>query len=225
MTLIENTFSRILAIISEHVASSDFWQGTAAAVVLAALAASCRRLWAFGIAWFASSNQFSIQGYWTGQCVLPSYAAPQIEIWHYSLAGQSLRLTFYAYDKSHPRPTKWRGSGVFRGAHLACSYYLTGQSTKKTYEAGVMALRLRALKLQGVYAQFDPKVGDEPLYVSQSAGDDQYIQGQIELPVMARLRMRLGLSPFITYQEALSAHNVAMGVVAVKQELPYARSS
>ena len=158
-------------------------------------------------------REFDVAGYWIGECHLPSYGGtPQLEVWSYARSGEDLLLKFFAYDPDPKvkKPTKWLGRAIFRGQKLSGFYYLYDEYT---YESGVFAMDLTALSLRGVYAQFDPKVENEPLYVSTTIKDASgkevlrenardYAQHRIrELPFIARLRMTLGLSPFKTFAE------------------------
>jgi hypothetical protein len=184
----------MLQAIYKIVVQASFLKGLLVAVLLAVLAKIGEWLRDVILQTWRSRNSFDIAGVWMGECWLPSYQMRELEIWLYTRKGDDVKLKFFSYDPRSPKPRKWCGGGVYRGSKLSGYYYLL---ERNTYESGVMALEVKALELKGAYAQFDPKVGDEPLYVSKP----NYQQRRIQLSLYARLKMRLGIPPFRTYAE------------------------
>ena len=146
-------------------------------------------------AWRSRKN-FGISGFWIGTCWLPSNKETHcIEIWQYAVGGDSVTLKFFGYNSASPKINKCLGGGVFRGAMLSAYHY---DFEKSTCESGVIALELRGMRLVGVYVQFDVDVDNEQLFVSEP----DYVQRRVKLPFLSRMRMIVGLPPFLTYKEA-----------------------
>jgi hypothetical protein len=171
-----------------------FIKGVLVAVLVALLTKVGQWLWdLFRQAW-QSRNSFDIGGIWVGDCWLPSYGDKELEIWRYWRKGDAVKLKFFTYNAGNAKPRKWIGGGIYRGTKLSAYYYLLAADT---YESGVVVLELKALQLKGAYAQFDPKVKEEPLYVSKI----DYAQSRIKLALGPRIKMILGFPPFRTYAE------------------------
>lgn len=187
-------FNDIWKIVSDHVKEPTFWKGIGVALLLAALAKIGQWLWNVVVQAWRSRQAFDIAGSWIGDCLLPSYQERQLEIWRYTRRGDDVKLRFFAYDPRDSKPRLWIGGGVYRGSKLSAYYYHLAQGT---YESGVIALELKGLRLRGVYAQFDPKMKDEPLFVSQP----DYTQQRIDLAFFPRMRMFFGFPPLPTYEE------------------------
>jgi hypothetical protein len=180
--------------ISQIIAEPSFLKGVLVALLLAIVTKIGYWLIDVVLQAWRSRQAFDISGNWIGDCLLPSYQQRELEIWHYARKGDLMKLSFFAYGLNDPKPRRWIGGGVYRGSKLSAYYYrLAGE----TYESGVVALELRALQLEGVYAQFDPKVKGEPLYVSQQG----YAQTRIKLAFFPRMKMLFGFPPFRTYAE------------------------
>jgi hypothetical protein len=182
--------SRLDFLTSEH-----FWTGVAVAVAVAFLHQTRDAAWSvFRRAWM-THRQFDLSGYWAGTCMLPSYTTPTLELWRYSRSGDRVKLAFYAYSSAELGPEKWIGGGVFRGNKLSAYYYLNDADTP---ESGTITMELKGLRLKGVYAQFDPKVPDDPLIVSENP----YEQVRVRLTRRQRARMFFGFPPVAKYQQA-----------------------
>jgi len=189
----------------------SFWKGFVVPVLVALLAKI--GLWlrdAIVEAWH-TRHAFDISGTWIGDCWLPSYPEPQLEIWQYRRKGDQVKLKFFSYDPRNESPQKWLGGGVYRGSKFSAYYYMPAANT---YESGVVALELKALGLKGVYAQFDPKTPDEPLYASQP----DYQQRRIQLLFYPRLRMFLGAPPFGTHADVKKLFEAVYGSSTPKTE-------
>jgi len=177
----------------------DFWtdngRGVLVAVMVGILAKIAHSLWQiFQNAW-RSRRAFRIAGNWIGTCVLPSYGGSNVEIWRYTLAGDLVKLTFFAYSKTSRGAVKWVGRGVFRNNKLSAYYY---ELDRTSYDSGVIVMEMKGARLKGTYAQFDSHAADESFFVS----DRNYVHTRISLPVVSRARMFIGLAPVNTYAEA-----------------------
>jgi hypothetical protein len=176
--------------------------GTLIAAVLVVIAGKVlQKILAAGVHVWKSRKAYDLAGYWIGECNLPSYSKPALEIWRYTRSGfwrnapngDHVSLKFFAYTPDSRQISQWLGGGVWRGTKLSGYYY---RYDKFTFESGVIALELKALTLRGAYAQFDVNHPAEPLYVS----DANYVQCRIkQLPAMARLKMHFGYPPFASY--------------------------
>lgn len=191
-----NFIKVVLGNIRTTLLSGGFWQGVVVSVVVTFLTLFGKWLLRTANTFLQTQIAFSVAGYWIGECLLPSYEGkPNLEIWFYSQRAENVSFKFFAYAPNGARPTKWIGRGLYRGSKLSAYYY---KFRKRTFEAGVMALELKGLWLKGVYAQFDPNVPQEPLYVS----DVNYIQWPIHrLTLRSKLKMILGRPPFRSYDE------------------------
>jgi hypothetical protein len=78
---------------------------------------------------------------------------------------------------------------------------------RRSFESGVIALELKSRNLKGVYAQFDPKLQNDPLYVSEA----NYYQTPIQLSFYRRLRIIFNAPPFRTYNEVLKLYQSVAG--------------
>jgi hypothetical protein len=197
--MISALFRDALSGIHHALASPGFWTGVGAAVILGILNSIGPWLWERLKQAWVSRDDFDITGYWVGECSLPSYDAKQLEIWRYRRSGELVRIMFFAYDQSGSKPTKWRGGAVCRMNKLSGYYYLLDSHT---YESGVVALEYKASRFLGIYAQFDPKCEDEPLYVSPTA-PMAYVQVPVELPLVPRIRMAFGRPPLRAYGDVM----------------------
>ena len=65
-----------------------------------------------------------------------------------------------------------------------------------TPESGTITMELSGRRLMGVYAQFDPEVPDDPLFVCR----DRYEQVRVRLARRQRARMFFGFPP-VAYQQ------------------------
>jgi hypothetical protein len=187
-------YSAVLSTVLSHLRDPFFWKGIIVAVLVGLLAKTGQWLWGMIVETWRSRQAFDITGSWMGDCLLPSYTERQLEIWRYTRKGDDVKLKFFAYDPSGAPPSRWIGAGVYRGSKLSAYYYRLAQGT---YESGVVALELKALGLKGMYGQFDPKVKEEPLYVSNA----DYTQRRVELAFLPRMKMLFGLPPLPTYAE------------------------
>jgi hypothetical protein len=179
----------------DFLTSEHFWSGVAVAVVVAFLHQTRDMTWSlFRRAWMTRS-QFDLSGCWAGICMLPSYTSPSFELWHYSRSGDRVKLAIYSYSSAELRTEKWVGGGVFRGNKLSAYYYVNDADTP---ESGTITMELKGLRLKGVYAQFDPQVPDDPLFVSEKP----YEQVRVRLTRSQRIRMFFGYPPVAKYQEA-----------------------
>jgi len=183
---------------SNRAENEEFWHGIAAAIIIAVAIKLLERLFDLAQHIRHRHHQFSIEGHWIGKCWLPSYQTEEyLEIWRYTSRRDHVRIEFYAYHPTSSAIDKWIGGGVFRGSKLSAYYY---QIDRHTYESGVIAMGLSGLQLKGVYAQFDPKAGNEPFHASTT----EYSQHRIELPFGARVRMAFGRPPVQSYQTVKS---------------------
>jgi hypothetical protein len=188
----------------DFLTSEHFWTGVAVAAVVAFLHQTRDAAWSlFRRAWM-TRRQFDLSGYWAGVCMLPSYASPSFELWRYSRSGDRVKLAFYSYSSEELRPEKWVGGGVFRGNKLSAYYYVNDADTP---ESGTITMELKGLRLKGVYAQFDPRVPDDPLFVSKKG----YEQVRVRLMRRQRARMFFGLPPVARYQQAADLYAAASG--------------
>jgi hypothetical protein len=179
----------------DFLTSQHFWTGVAVAVGVAFLNQTRDAAWSlFQRAWM-TRRRFDLSGYWAGTCMLPSYTSPTFELWRYSRSGDRVKLAFYSYSSAELKPEKWLGGGVFRGNKLSAYYYVNDPDSP---ESGTVTLELKGLRLKGVYAQFDPKVPDDPLFVSK----DPYEQVRVTLTRRQRARMFFGFPPVAKYQQA-----------------------
>jgi hypothetical protein len=180
----------------DFLTSPHFWTGVAVAVGVAFLNQTRDAAWSlFQRAWM-TRRQFDLSGYWAGTCTLPSYTSPSLELWRYSRSGDRVKLAFYSYSSAQPSPEKWIGGGVFRGNKLSAYYYLNHADSP---ESGTVTLEMKGLRLKGVYAQFDPQMPNDPLYVSKKG---TYEQKRVTLTRRQRARIFFGFPPVAKYQQA-----------------------
>jgi hypothetical protein len=191
----------------DFLTSEHFWTGVAVAVVVAFLHQTRDAAWSlFRRAWMTRS-QFDLSGYWAGTCTLPHLTSPTLELWRYSRSGGRVKLAFYSYNSAELKPEKWVGGGVFRGNKLSAFYYVNDVDTP---ESGTITMELKGLRLKGVYAQFDPHVPDDPLFVSEAP----YEQVRVKLTWRQRVRMFFGFPPVAKYQQAAELYTAASGHAA-----------
>jgi hypothetical protein len=184
MHFISSAFQSLKSLVPQFLLSEKFWHGILVAVLAAVAYKMLHIAWDIVHRKWLSRNEFDIAGFWIGQCLLPSYPTPYLEIWRYGRRRDSITLIFYSYDPSSKNISKWVGSGTWRGKMLSAFYY---RLHKSSYESGVIAMQLQATKLVGVYAQFDPGHAAEPLYVSTS-GKQDYVQTPVKLALWSRLK-------------------------------------
>jgi hypothetical protein len=177
----------------DFLTSEHFWTGVAVAVVVALLTQTRDAAWSLVKRAWGTRGQFGLSGFWAGTCMLPHFASPSLELWRYSLTGDRVKLVFYSYSSAELKPVKWVGGGVFRGNKLSAYYYVKDADTP---ESGTITMELKGLRLMGVYAQFDPKVPDDPLFVCK----DPYEQVRVRLARRQRARMFFGFPPVATFQ-------------------------
>lgn len=187
-----------------EVVRGEFVQGVLAALVLAMLAFLARAVTRIFVQVVSRTREFDIRGTWIGECWLPSYKDHKgLEIWSYARSGDRIRFSFYSYDGPGRRPKKWLGSGIFRNNILSGFYY---QAHSQTYESGSITLQIRELRLMGAFSQFDANEVGEPLHISRD-----YKQARVALTQWQKLRMAVGLSPLLEYEEVRALLNRAFG--------------
>jgi hypothetical protein len=182
---------------------TEDWRGIVVAGVLAAVAALGRWILRGVQAWWKTRHDFGLSGYWIGECDLPSYPQPKLEIWRYVQRGDDVSFRFCDYDQKDPAIFDWIGRGVLRGDLCSLYYY---KHHSQDYDSGVLLLRLKGRRLEGIYAQYDPNApsASVPLFVSnirQGAATKLYTQFRAQLPFLAKARMALGWPPFKKHAE------------------------
>jgi hypothetical protein len=142
-------------------------------------------------------HDFTISGFWVGTCALPSSKNDRLlEVWRLSQKREQVYLSFFVYHPSGDGSIgKYSGTGVFRGEILSAVYY---SLLPENCESGVLALRFRAKRLSGVYAQFDLNSPEQPVFVS----DPTFALHRTRLSPYKAFRFALGKMPFASYEEA-----------------------
>lgn len=139
-------------------------------------------------------QQFSITGFWIGNCVLPSVPDRYlVEVWKIVQRGENVHLQMFSYYPDG-RIDRCLGSGIFRGSLLSALYYTCGA---ETCESGALALRLKGNALVGSYAQYDVDDATERFFSS----DSSYTLSRLPLSLGRKILMILGRPPFPGYPE------------------------
>jgi hypothetical protein len=169
--------------------------GVVATIIIYVVTKIFLYLWNIALQKWRNLYEFKIAGDWMSYCRLPS--GDLLEIWHYYLPKQQqFKLAFFSYAPDNSA-SKWSGAGTIRNNKLSAYYY---RLNSESYESGVVAMEVKAQKLRGTYAQFDPNFPDETFYVSHPIYD--YTQVRIKLSLKCRIKMFFGFPPFRTYAEA-----------------------
>ncbi len=161
-----------------------------------------------------SHQSYTVSGFWIGTCILPSYGGkPHIEIWRLTQSQENVALSFFCYPPDETTIEHCAGAGIFRGANLSALYYST---LRGAYDSGVLVLRLKAQRLIGSYAQFDPKDQEEVFFAS----DTSYSLTRVQLSLWQATRMFLGFKPLPTYLAAKTLYDAVAHTDDIANKTP-----
>jgi hypothetical protein len=152
---------------------------------------------------------FSLSGYWIGKFTIPSFNG----VWTYEVYRVSQRLDeikfgcFTFPSNAGARRSYWRGAGVVQQGIIS-AYYLN--TDRGSYESGTLILEIAHQSMKGRFFQHDVRIEGKPLYISEYT----YTLYKVRVPIMARMRMFVGISPFHDYKWPRAAYEKAMLAVA-----------
>jgi hypothetical protein len=140
-------------------------------------------------------RDFTLTGFWIGDCRLPNCEGYYVEIWKLAQRGSKVEIRMFSYSPEMPDIEPNAGTGVVRGAFFSALYYSCKPDSP---DSGVMSLRVKNQELTGGYAQFDSRDRDERFFASNT----RFTLNRITLSFAQKLKMILGRPPFENYDEA-----------------------